>query len=268
MRPIWSGFLSFGLINIPVRLYSGSIKTPIDLDMLHKKDLSPIRYAKMCKLEEKEVPYNEIIKGYEYEEGKYVEISDQDFKEIAFEKSETINIELFTNEEEINTIYYEKPYFLEPGKGGKKPYLLLKEALKKSGKVAVATFSMRSHIHIGVIKIYEEALILNQIRYKSELGKTKELDLPIKEKVETKEINLAIKLIDQLTEKFKPETFIDSYAKDLQNIINLKLKKTPKKGVSKKEKKKESYRAVDLFKKLKESLQKKNKRKSFSRPPG
>lgn len=262
MRSIWSGSLSFGLINIPVKLYSGINRTPVELDMLHKKDMSPIRYARICKLEEKEVPYKEIVKGYEYEEGEYVEISEDDFKEISAEKSETIDIQLFTDEDKIDTVYYDKPYFLEPAKGGKKPYILLKEALKKSGKVAVAKYVMRNHVHIGVIKVFEDALILNQMRYSSELRATKELDLPAKEKVAPKEIDLAIKLIDQLTEPFKPNDYIDNYAEELKELIDWKLK--GKKKTKKKVKKPEPAKATDLLSKLKESLSKRSS--GHSRP--
>jgi DNA end-binding protein Ku len=253
MRSIWSGTLSFGLINIPVRLYSASQSSRVDLDMLHKKDLSPIRYAKICKLEDKEVPYKEIIKGYEFEEGEYVEITDKDFESIALEKSDSIEIQYFTDEGEIDSIYYEKPYFLEPSKGGDKAYALLLKAFKKSKKVAVAQFVFKNRVHIGVIKVHEDILVLNQIRFHSEIRSSKELKIPAKTKISTKELSMATKLIDQLVEKFQPEKFKDTYAEDLDAVIKAKLK--GKKTVSKKKKqKKEEIETVDILSKLRESL--------------
>lgn len=253
MRSLWSGSLSFGLINIPVRLYSASQSSRADLDMLHKKDLSPIRYARVCQLEEKEIPYKEITKGYEYEEGEYIEITDKDFENIALEKSDTIEIQFFSGEEEIDTIYYEKPYFLEPAKGGAKAYTLLREALKKSKKVAVVQFVFHNRLHLGVLKVHEDILLLNQIRFQSEIRSSKELKIPEKEKVAAKELNMAAKLIEQLVDSFNPEKFKDTYAEDLDAVIKAKLK--GKKAVSKKrKKKKEEIETIDIMSKLKESL--------------
>lgn len=255
MRSLWSGSLSFGLINIPIKLYSASHSSRVDLDMLHKNDLSPVRYARICKLEDKEVPYEEITKGYEYEEGEYIEITKKDFEEIALEKSDTIEIQQFAYEKEIDSIYYEKPYFLEPGKGGAKAYSLLVQALKKTKKVAIATYIFHNRIHLGVIKFHDGFLLLNQIRYQSDLRPSAELKLPKKENVNTKELTIATKLINQLTEKFHPENFQDTYAEDLDAIIQNKLKH--KKTITKKKKKKkEKIETINILSKLKESLKK------------
>src|SRR5262249_10175282 len=140
MRALWSGSLSFGLINIPVRIYSATEARALDFDMLHKKDLSPIRFARICKAEEKEVPWQEIVKGYEYQEGEYVVLDEEDFKRASVKKTKTIEIIDFVEEIEIDPVYYEKPYYLEPGKGADKAYVLLRESLKKSKKVAIARF--------------------------------------------------------------------------------------------------------------------------------
>lgn len=264
MRSIWSGSISFGLINIPVKLYSASDKDAFNLDMLHKTDLSPIRYAKICKQEDKEVPFSEIVKGYESNEGDYVVITDKDFDDIREKKSDTIDIQMFTDESEINSIYFEKPYCLEPAKGGNKPYLLLREALKKSGKVAVVKFIMHNHPHIGVIKIFDDTLILIQMRFNKEIRSFEDLKIPSEEKIDAKEVNLAIKLIDQLTDKFKPEKYVDTYAEDLKNVIESKLKGKKLKPAAKK--KEPPSKTIDIFSKLQESLKEyeKPKKKNHS----
>lgn len=224
MRSMWSGALSFGLINIPVKLYSGTEEHPINLDMLHKKDLSPIRFARICKDEEKEVPYKDIVRGYEYQKGEYVVLEDEDFKKVIATKSDAIEILSFTNENEIDPIYFEKPYFLEPGKGADKSYALLRETLRKSKKVGIVRFIFRNREHIGIIKPYENVIILNQMRYATEVRQHDELKLPSEVAVNKKELDMALKLVDQLTEKFKPDQYVDNYNKVLQEVIDTKLK--------------------------------------------
>ncbi|GAB4231042.1 MAG: hypothetical protein Tsb0021_09290 [Chlamydiales bacterium] len=257
MRSIWSGTLSFGLVNIPIQLYSGSQSSNVDLTMLHDKDLSPIRYAKICKLEDKEVPHKEIVKGYEYKQGEYVTISDEDFEDIAWEKKDTIDIQFFMNEGSVDTVYFDKPYFLEPGKGGAKAYTLLREALKKSKKVALVQYVLRNRIHYGVLKIFEDALLINQLRFKSEIRSSKELSIPEKSSISKKELEMALQLVEQLVDTFQPEKYEDTYAHDLESVIQAKLK--GKKAVSRKKKKKrEEIETKDLMEKLKESLLEKN----------
>jgi DNA end-binding protein Ku len=260
MRSIWSGSLSFGLINIPVKLYPASQSNRLDLDMLHKKDLSPIRYARVCKLEEREVPYEEIVKGFEYEEGEYIEITDDDFRRIALERSDSIDIQLFASESEIDSIFYEKPYFLEPAKGGTKAYALLREALRQSKRVAIAQFAFRNRVHLCVVKTYENALLLNQIRFHSEIRSTEDLKIPAREKVNEKELLMATKLIDQLVEAFDPAQFEDTYAEELEAVVQAKLK--GKKAISKQPKEtKEQIERVDIISKLKASLAQSHSRK-------
>jgi DNA end-binding protein Ku len=253
MRSIWTGSLAFGLINIPIRLYSASYAQRVDLDMLHKKDNSPIRYAIICKLEDKEIPYKEVVKGYQYEEGEYVTITSEDFESIAIEKTNLIDIQQFTDASEIDSVYFDKPYFLEPQKGATKAYTLLREALNKSGKVALAKFTLRNREHLAVVKVHNDALILNQLRYHEEIRDSKELSIPEKTTATAKEIKMAMQLIDQLTEHFKPEKYKDTYVKDLQAVIKAKSKGKLK--VTKKQKKViEKTKTEDILKKLKASL--------------
>lgn len=253
MRPIWSGSLSFGLINIPVRIYSATYDRAINLDMLHKKDLSPIRFARICKAEEKEVPYEDIVKGYEYEKGEYVVLTEDDFIKASPKKSKAIEIESFIDEDEVDPIYYDKPYFLEPDKGAAKTYILLNEALKKAKKVGVATYMIHTKAHVGLIKPHGRGIILNQLRFQDEIRNLAEIELPVA-KIQPKELDIAVKLIDQLSSHFHPEKFKDTYSEELKEIIDEKLK--GKKPHAKKQQELKATQTQDIMKKLKASLQK------------
>lgn len=253
MRAIWTGAINFGLVNIPVRLYSATQEHEVSFDLLHKKDFSPIRYAKICKAEEKEVDFKDVVKGYEYEKGQYVVLTDEDFERANQRKTKSIDIQSFSNENEIDTIYYDKPYYLEPDKGATKPYTLLREALKETGKVAVAIFVFRNREHIAVVKPYGRVLVLNLLRFQSEIRDSNQLELPIAAKGASKEVGMAIKLIDQLTEHFKPEKFKSHYIEELKEVIDEKLHgKGPKPKVAPPP----ATKVRDLMTTLKASLQK------------
>ncbi|MFO7444978.1 MAG: Ku protein [Ignavibacteriaceae bacterium] len=267
MRSIWSGSISFGLVNIPVKLYSGAQSHSLDLDMLRKDDLCPVKYLRVCEKDGEEIPYNEIVKGYEYSDGEYIVLSDEDFENANIEQTRAIDIMDFIKEEEIDSRYFEKPYYLEPDKGGAKAYSLLREALKKSGKVGVASYVIRNRGHIGIVKPQDDALVLNQIRYADEVRGFKDLKLP-DTKVRAKEIDLALSLIEQLSASFKPEKYKDTYIEDLKKTIEDKAKgKKPKtKG-----KEPKPTKVIDMMTLLKKSLKdqdkgtkgrKKTKRKS------
>jgi DNA end-binding protein Ku len=223
MRAIWNGSVGFGLVNIPVRLYSGSeSRGGIDLNMLHKKDLSPIRYARICRSDGQEVPYEDIVKGYAYRKGDYIVLDEKDFEKANAKKTKTIEIVEFIDEKEIDVRYYEKPYYLEPDKGSAHAYSLLREALKQSGKVAIARFVMRSRENLAAIKPVGRALVLDQLRYPSDIRQPSELNLPEEEAVSEKEIDMALALINQLTQAFVPEDFHDTYTEELEKVIEAK----------------------------------------------
>ena len=219
MRAMWSGSVSFGLVTIPVRLYSATGKeTKLEFDMLHKKDMSPIRYAKVCKLEGDEIPNDEIVKGYEYSDGEYVILEDEDFLRANSKLSRSIEITSFTDETAIDDIYFEKPYYLEPDKGASKAYGLLRDALKQTGKVGIAQFVLRDREHLAAIKPSGDVLVLNQLRYESELRTPEGLDLP-QAAADEKEMDLAVMLIDRLSEPFEPERYKDTYTEQLRAVI-------------------------------------------------
>jgi DNA end-binding protein Ku len=253
MRAIWSGALSFGLVNIPIKLYSATAGTGLNFDMLHKKDLSPIRYARVCRADGKEIPYEDIIKGYEYRKGDYVVLSEDDFKKANARKTQSIDIQDFTEESQIDSIYFEKPYFLEPEKGSEKAYVLLREALKKSDKVGIAKYVLRKKERLGAIKPFGKALILNQLRFSSELRKLEGLNLPESAETKSREIDMALSLIDQLTENFKPEEYKDTYQEELMKVIEAR---ALGKKVRQKESAPEPTEVEDLVSALKASLEK------------
>lgn len=223
-RAIWKGSISFGLVNIPIQMYTGSQEKEISFVMLHKKDLSEIRYARVCKAEEKEIPWEEIVKGYEYEKGNYVVMTDQDFEKVNLKKTKTIEILHFIQEEEVDTAYYVKPYFLEPDKNAGDAYSLLREALTKSKKVGLAKYVLRNREHIAVIKVHEDMIILNELRYQNELLTVEDLKIPPVVKSNAKQVDVAIQLIDQLTVPFEPQEYKDTFTEEVKKMIKNKSK--------------------------------------------
>lgn len=251
MRAIWTGSISFGLINIPVKLYSATeSRGGIELNMVRKSDLSPIGYKKVAKTDNKEVVFGEIAKAYEYQPGEYVMIDEADFEKANAERTKTIDIAEFTNESEIDSRYFDKPYYLEPDKNADKPYTLLRDALRKSGKVAVARFVLRNREHLAAIKPVGDALVLNQMRFPSEIRSPAGLNLPTKAAVKA-EVDMALKLVNQLTQPFIAEDFHDTYTEQLEEVIEAKIK--GQKPKAKKASTKSS--STDLMAALKASLE-------------
>ena len=263
MRPIWKGTIGFGLVAIPVRMFSATQGSELDLDMLDAKDHARIRFQRVNEDTGKEVPFERIVKAYDLE-GKYIVLEDEDFKAAAQEKSDVIAIKDFVKEEEVEGKYYEKPYYLAPDKGGARAYALLREALKKSGKVGVASFVMRTKEHPAVLQPDGAVLILNQLRFAEELRSVEELDLPKVEKVAPSEMKLAMQLIDQGAGTFDVTRYKDEYTAALLKAIKAKAKR---KGKVKKD---QGMKVVhkkptgDLMAALKASLDSKTKRKKAS----
>lgn len=253
MHSLWSGSISFGLINIPITLYSATKDRVLDFDMLRKDDLCPISFVRVCRTTGEEVPFSDIVKGYEYREGDYVVLDKEDFKRAAPKKSDTIDIEEFVNESEIDSIYYEKPYYLEPGKGADKAYVLLREALHQSKKVAVASFVFRTKEDLVVLKAHKDMIILNQLRFQTQIRNYSDLEIPGKVEVTRKEIEMAVKLVEQLEGKFKPDSFKDTYTNALKKIINEKAKGKKFKPLPKEHQ--QATKPTDLVEQLKASLE-------------
>jgi DNA end-binding protein Ku len=257
-RSIWSGSISFGLINIPVKLQSAIEATGIDFDLLSKKDMAPIKYARIDTKTGKEVPWKEVVKGFQYAKGKYVVVTAEDFESASPEKSKTIDIIQFTKEEEIDPIFFEKPYYIVPDKGAEKTYQLLLKALEKTKSVGVAEFMLRDREHVCTIKPGDGILILNQLRYHEEIKEAPKLR---SERMSEKEVQLAVKLIEQLTAKFDPLDYKDTYIAQLKKVI--KAKAAGKQiRIAEPQETEDKADVKDLMEVLKQSLQSHSKKRA------
>src|SRR4051812_4271032 len=226
MRPTWTGTLTFGLVAIPVTMHSAvRSKERISFRMLHKEDLSPIKYERICEAEGEPVPWNDIVKGYEYKKGKFVVLTDEDFKAAALESSKTIEIVGFVGADEIDPRYFDTPYYLLPGKSADKPYALLREAISKTGKVGIGKVTLRSNsYHLVSIRTDGDALMLEIMRFADELVDESTFTFPSSEAVRPQELKMAEQLVENLAEPFDPSKYHDEYRANLKKIINAKLK--------------------------------------------
>lgn len=223
MRAIWKGHVSFGLINIPVRIFSAVQESTLDMDMLDSKDHAHIKFKRVNASTGREVTNANIVKGFKVGR-KYVVLEDKDFEAADALKTKTIDIINFVPEEEIDSLYYEQPYYLEPEASGMKAYALLRDALQSTDKVGVTSFVLRNKEGLAILKPYKNVIVLNRIRFKQEIRETTELKLPPVSKTKTKEMSMANKLIEQLTESFDISKYKDTYSAKLMKIINDKAK--------------------------------------------
>lgn len=223
MRSIWKGAIGFGLVNIPVKLYSATKASELDLDMLDKKDHSRIRLMRVNERSGKEVSWEDIVKGYKLQ-GKYVILNDEDFEAASVEKPKIITISDFVREDEIDSMYFETPYYVEPDEFGERGYALLREALLKTAKVGIATFVMRSRENLAVLKATDNVIILNKIRFAEEIRNASELALPPKAVIRKSELEMAVSLIDQLSGEFDIRAYKDTYTASLMKLITAKAK--------------------------------------------
>ena len=223
IKSIWAGSITFGLINIPIKVFSAVKESNLEMNMLDKNDYSNIKFKRVNENTGKEVTYADIVKGYKLDD-KYVVVEDSDFEAAEAEKTKTIEIMNFVDEKEIDTIYYEQPYYLEPDKGAMKAYALLRDALQTSGKVGVGTIVLRNKESLVILKSYKNVIVLNRIRFQEEIRNTTELKLPPFSETNTKEMDMAIKLVGQLTEKFDIAKYKDNYTAKLLEIIKDKAK--------------------------------------------
>jgi DNA end-binding protein Ku len=222
MRAIWTGSIGFGLVNIPIRIYSAVEDSSLDLSMLDKKDLSNIRFKRVNENTGKEVPWNQIVRGYLMHD-KYVVLDKSDFEKAAPEKTKHIEITQFVEETEIDSVFFETPYYIEPEKTGTRAYSLLREAMAKTGKAGVGEFVMHNREHICIIKPKEDVLVLNRIRFPQEIRSFKDLSLP-NSSAKPAELKMAVNLINQLAEPFDIKKYKDDYTDKLMKIIQAKSK--------------------------------------------
>ena len=253
MRAIWKGSISFGLVNIPVGLYSATKPgSDIKLRMLRKSDQSPIKYKRVAEADEKEVPWDQIVKGYEYEKGEYVLVTEEDFEKVNVPSTQTVDIKEFVDLNEIDPMFFDQPYYLAPEKGGDKAYTLLREALTTSGKVGIAKVVIKTREHLAAVKPDGKALVLELMHFADELADPTDLKLPNAE-IGKKELNMAQTLIEQMTDKWNPEKYKDEYHEALIELIQHKIE-TGGEVPQPKARQKKPTKIVDLADILQQSL--------------
>ena len=258
MRPLWTGAIGFGLVNIPVKLFSATQNSELDLDMLDKKDLANIRFVRVNEKTGKEVKWENIVKGYMVN-NKYVVLDDKDFENASAVKTKSIDISDFVSQDEIDSIYYETPYYLVPEKSGVRAYALLREALEKTGKAGVASFVMRNKEALAILRPSGNMILLNKIRFAEEIRDSKELGVGAKAAVKPAELKMAVSLINQLSGKFNISKYKDTYTSQLLKLIKAKSKGTKTTAPHLKV---VHNKTKDLMSQLKASLSTKNKKAS------
>jgi len=223
MRAIWKGNISFALVSIPISLFSATRRNELSFHYLHKKDMSPVSYKRFCDGENVEVPWEEITRGYEYEKDRYVEITDEDLDKADIELSKTIAIQEFVQESEIDPVFFDKPYYLEPQKGGERAYALMRDALAQSKKVGIAKVVLKSREHLAAVKTVGDMMTLQTMRFSHEIVDAGSLNLPKAADVSKKEMELANTLINSMSDKFDPVKYRDDYYDKVLEIIQMKV---------------------------------------------
>lgn len=250
MRAIWTGAIGFGLVNIPIKIYSATESSSLDLDMLDRKDHSNIKYKRVNEKTGKEVPWDNIVKGY-FLKDKYIVLEEADFEEASPQKSKLIHLNSFVKLEEIDSIYFDTPYYLEPQKSGEKAYQLLLKALQKSKTAGLGSFVMRNVENLAIIKPYQDILVLNKIRFEEEIRDSQDLKIPSGIRISREEMKMALDLIKYHYKPFDISSYKNEYSQDLLKIIKQKAKG---KRASIRKMKVENTKASDLLNKLKASL--------------
>jgi DNA end-binding protein Ku len=265
-RSLWKGAISFGLVNVPVELHSAQKRgAELDLTMLDKRNLSPVGYKRVNKDSGKEVPWNEVVKGYEYEEGEYVVLSAEDFRRANPEATKTVDIHAFVELSDIAPQYFETPYYLVPGKRGEKAYALLRETLEKAGKAGIATVVIRTKQYLAALVAQDELMVLNTLRYHDELKNAADLDIP-KAKVTAKELDMALRLVKDMADEWRPDKFHDTYRQDILKRVKEKVKAGETEEITAPEKeKREGAEDIDLMAALRKSISEKPKKHARKR---
>ena len=274
-RSIWKGSISFGLVNIPVELFSAVRDHRPRFRLLHAKDEAPVRYERVCQTDGKPVAWEELVKGYEYEKGQFVVLTKDDFKTAALQKTKTVDILDFVDPTEIDDRYFETPYYMTPGKGAARSYALLREAIRDSKKMGIGKIILRDTQHLAAIEVIGDALVLSMMRFSDELADLGEFSFPSSEGLRKPELAMARQLVDNLSASWEPGKYTDEYVNNLMRIIDAKLKGRKPKLEARKTR--QPADVVDLMARLKASLEARpkgetprrteaSKRKGSSRP--
>jgi DNA end-binding protein Ku len=271
-RPLWKGAVSFGLVPIPVILASAENRNNFDLTMLDRRNMKPVGFKRYNKETEKEVGWDDIVKGYEYEKGRYVVLTENDFKRANVEATQTVDIMAFVDADEVAPTYFETPYYLAPDKRGEKGYALLRETLKASNKIAIATVVIRTRQYLAALIPSGNVIVLNTLRYQNELKSAKDLEVPsgnLKTSgISPREIEMAKKLVEEMTEPWKPERYRDTYHDDLMKLIDERIKAGKTEIVTEADEGEEKPvrgEVIDLMALLKRSVQAKAQSSSHSK---
>lgn len=263
-RSLWKGAISFGLVHIPVEMYPATTEHSLDLTMLDKRDFSPIGFKRYNKNNEKEVSWDNIVKGYEYKDGEYVVLSEEDLRRANVDATQTIDILAFVDAEQVPLLYYDKPYYLAPGKGGDKVYALLRETLKKAGKIGIANVVIRVKQHLAALVCVGDTIVMNTLRYSDEIRSTDELKIPSSTSktaaVSDKEVKMALALVEGMSEEWDPTQYHDTYREDVLALIEQKVASGDTKSITQPDKESEprtSGKVIDLVALLQQSLGKK-----------
>jgi len=271
-RSIWKGAISFGLVHIPVVLFSAENRNSFDLTMLDRRNMKPVGFKRYNKETEKEVGWDDIVKGYEYEKERYVVLTDEDFKRANIEATQTIDIKAFVDADEVAPTYFETPYYLAPDKRGDKGYALLRETLKVTNKIAIATVVIRTRQYLAALIPGDDVIVLNTLRYTNELRPATDLKVPsgnLKASgVSPREIEMAKTLVDEMTEQWKPERYRDTYHDDLMKLIDKRIKAGKTEVITEADEDEEKPvrgEVIDLMALLKRSVQAKGQSSSRSK---
>jgi len=255
MRAIWKGSISFGLVNIPIALYPATRKEELKFRMLRESDHSPINYKRVAEKDGREVPWDQIVKGYEYEKGKYVILKDEDFQRVDLEATQTVDIQDFVDVDEIDPMFFYKPYYLEPQKGGDKAYVLLRDSLKSSNKVGIAKVVIKTRQYLAGVKPEDGVLVLALMHFADELADAEKLHVPKKMEAGKREMDMAKALIGSMTSKWDPEKYHDDYREAVMKVIEEKVEHGGEDIEEKPKKAPKPTKVIDLVSVLQKSLE-------------
>lgn len=256
MRAIWKGSISFGLVNIPIALYPATRREELKFRLLRASDHSPVNYKRVAQKDGKEVPWDQIVKGYEYEKGKFVVLNEKDFQRVDLEATQTVDIQDFVDIDDIDPMYFYKPYYLEPQKGGDKAYVLLREALADGKKVGIAKVVIKTRQYLAGVKALKNALVLELMHFAEELAKVEKLNVPKAKEPGKKEMDMARALVNSMTSKWNPQKYHDDYREALMEVIEEKVESGGKEIEEKPKKAPAPTKVIDLVAVLQQSLNK------------
>jgi DNA end-binding protein Ku len=254
MRAIWKGSISFGLVNIPIALYPATrVDRELKFRLLRKSDLSPVNYKRVAEADGKEVPWDQIVKGYEYERDKFVVLKDEDFERVDVEATHSVDITDFVELAEVDPMFFYKPYYMEPEKGGAKAYALLRAALEDSGRIGIAKVVIKTREYLAAVKPCQDALVLELMHFANELVDVGELDIPDPKQIARKELEMAKALVESMSAQWEPDKYTDDYREALKKIIEAKIEhpeEVPKGKAARK-----PTKVIDLVAVLQQSLE-------------